>query len=69
LTLTGGGDTCVSVNSDADILLVDEANSEVTMGTFDDLAVDQSVDLFGQSAVDSCFMANEVIVEVAVTSE
>jgi hypothetical protein len=69
LTLTGGGDTCVSVNSDADILLVDEANSEVTMGTFADLAVDQSVDLFGQSAADSCFMANEVIVEVAVTSE
>jgi hypothetical protein len=39
------------------------------MGTFADLAVDQSVDLFGQSAADSCFMAHEVIVEVAVTSE
>ena len=69
LTLTEGGDTCVSVNSDADILLVDEANSEVTTGTFADLAVGQSVDLFGESAVDSCFMANEVIVEIVAASE
>jgi hypothetical protein len=34
------------------------------MGTIDDLAVDQRVDLFGMTAVDSCFDANEVIVEV-----
>jgi hypothetical protein len=61
---TASGDTCVRVNEDADILLVDEANSEVTMGTFADLAVDQSVDLFGMTAADSCFDANEVIVEV-----
>ena len=66
LTLTEGGDTCVRVNSDADILLVDEVNSEVTMGTFADLAVDQNVDLFGMTAEDTCFDANEVIVEVVV---
>lgn len=64
LTATAGGDTCVRVNEDADILLVDEAASEVTMGSFDDLAVGQMVDLFGITAVDSCFEANEVIVEV-----
>jgi hypothetical protein len=58
LTLTEGGDTCVRVDDDADILLVDVAASEVTMGTIDDLAVDQLVDLFGATAEDSCFDAN-----------
>lgn len=62
------GDTCVRVNEDADILLVDEANSEVTMGEFTDLAVDQLVDLFGKTAVDTCFDANEVIVEVVTAT-
>ena len=66
LTLSGGGDTCVDVNTDADILLVDETNSEVTMGTFADLAVDQSVDVFGTMPETGCFLANEVIVEVVV---
>lgn len=61
---TATGDTCVRVDEDADIVLVDEANSEVTMGTFADIAVDQSVDLFGMTAVDTCFDANEVIVEI-----
>jgi hypothetical protein len=61
---TAIGDTCVRVDAGADILLVDEANSEVTMGTFADLAVDQSVELFGITAADTCFDANEVIVEV-----
>ena len=64
LMLTGGGDTCVRVDADADILLVDTAASEVTMGDFDDLSVSQAVELFGVTAVDSCFDANEVIVEV-----
>ena len=65
---TAGGDTCARVNDDADILLVDEANSEVTMGTFADLAPGQSVDLFGATAVDTCFDANEVIMEVAAAT-
>ena len=64
LTPEVGNTVCVRVNDDADILLVDEAASEVTMGTIDDLALDQKVDLFGMTAVDSCFDANEVIVEV-----
>jgi hypothetical protein len=38
------------------------------MGTIDDLAVDQRVDLFGITAADSCFDANEVIVEVVATA-
>jgi len=59
-----GNTVCVRVNEDADILLVDEATSEVTMGTIDSLALGQMVDLFGITAVDSCFDANEVFVEV-----
>lgn len=64
LMQTEGGSTCVRVDEDADILLVDEANSEVTMGTFADLAVEQAVELFGMTAEDLCFDASEVIVEV-----
>jgi len=59
-----GNDTCVRVNDPADILLVDVAASEVTMGTIDDLALGQSVDLFGTMATDGCFEADEVLVEV-----
>ena len=62
LTQTGGGDICVRVNDDADILLVDIAASEVTMATFSELAVGQVVDLFGE--MNDCFDANEVIVDV-----
>ena len=64
LTLAEGGTTSVRVNEDADILLVDVANSTVTMGVFADLAVGQAVDLFGVTAEDTYFDANEVIVEV-----
>jgi len=64
LTPTAGSDTCVRVDNDADILLVDTAASEITMGTIDDLALGQVVDLFGATAEDSCFDANEVIVDV-----
>ena len=59
-----GSDTCVRVNEDAYILLVDEAAAEVMMGAITDLELGQSVDLFGITAEDSCFDANEVIVEV-----
>ena len=62
LTQTGGGDICVRVNDDADILLVNVAASEVTMATFAELAVGQVIDLFGK--MNDCFDANEVIVDV-----
>jgi hypothetical protein len=68
LTTTAGTGTCVRVKEEADILLVDEAASEVTQGSIDDLAVGQNVDLFGWTAVDSCFDANEIIVEVAAAT-
>jgi hypothetical protein len=62
LTQTGGGDICVRVKDDADILLVNVAASEVTMATFAELAVGQVIDLFGR--MNDCFDANEVIVDV-----
>jgi len=66
LTMEGGTTACARVDTEADILLVDEANSEVTMGVFTDLAAGDSVDLFGTiSEVDGCIDANEVIVAVA----
>jgi len=68
LTPTGGGnDMCVNVADEASVLLVNVAASEVLTGSFDDLAMDQAVDLFGQApdAEDGCFLADEVIVEVA----
>jgi len=64
LTLAGGGDISVTVLEGADILLVDTAASEVTMGTFDDLDVGQIVDLFGSMPMTGVFEANEVIVDV-----
>jgi Domain of unknown function (DUF4382) len=60
---TATGDICVRVNEDADILLVNATDSEVTMGMFEDLAVDQVVDLFG--TMNDCFDASEVIVDAS----
>ena len=62
--MTEGGDICVDVSNEADILLVNEAESVITMGTFTDLAIDQSVDVFGTQPETGCFLANEIIVEV-----
>ncbi len=64
-----GGDVNVCVVDGASVLLVDTVNSEVTTGAFADLAAGQVVDLFGMMAADdSCFEANEVIVDVDATA-
>jgi hypothetical protein len=66
LTPLAGNDTCVNVAAEAVILFVDTAESEVTIGAFEQLAVGQDVDLFGESETTSatgCFEADEVIVE------
>ncbi len=56
---------CVEVGAEADILLVDAALSEVTMGEFADLVQNQVVDIFGATVEGACtFLANEVIVDV-----
>lgn len=70
LALEDGSTVCVRLLDGAEILLVDEANSQVTMGTFADLMAlteDPLADLFGNTAVDHCFEANEVIVAVEST--
>lgn len=59
----GAGDICVRVNEDADVLLVNTTDSETTMGSVADLALDQSVDLLGTTNLDGCFDASEVIVD------
>ena len=59
----GAGDICVRVNEDAAVLLVNTTDSEVTMGSVADLALDQSVDLLG--TMSDCFDASEVIVDVS----
>ena len=67
LQLEDSSTLCVRLIDGAEILLVDEANSQVTMGSFADLealTVDPLADLFGETAADSCFEANEVIVAV-----
>ena len=53
----------VTVLGDADILLVNETDSEVTIGDINSLANGQSVELFG-TAMENGFEANEVIVDV-----
>jgi hypothetical protein len=58
-----GNPVCVRA-MDATVLLVDTENSVVTPGAFADLADDQVVDLFGETAEDACFDAIEVIVDV-----
>ena len=62
----------VCVPDDATILFVDAAAATVTQGTFAELAVDDVVDLFGvmpEVGDGSCFVANEVIVEVPEATE
>ena len=61
---TGEGPVCVRVAEEASILLVDTADSIVTPGGIGNLADDQAVDLFGTYGVDTCFDADEVIVDV-----
>ena len=61
---TSNGDTCARVNNGATILLVNTTTAEIIAGTFADLEVGQSVDVFGAIASDSCIDANEVIVDV-----
>jgi hypothetical protein len=64
---TDSGDVTVTLVEGADILLVDVAASEVTMGAFENLYAGQVVDLFGtdvSTETENLFDANEVIVDV-----
>lgn len=56
----------VAAEDEVSILLVDAENSIVTPGGFGDLVADLYVDLFGTTAQDACFEADEVIVDVSL---
>jgi hypothetical protein len=62
----GGNNVCVNVDKDAGILLVDADMAEVKPGTFENLAMGQNVDMFGLApdAINGCFQASEIIVDV-----
>ena len=64
---TDSGDVTVTLADGAYILLVNTADSEVTMGTFDSLYVGQVVDVFGtmlSTESGDVFEASQVIVDV-----
>ncbi|RLA30337.1 MAG: hypothetical protein DRR15_14970, partial [Gammaproteobacteria bacterium] len=62
----GISDVCVNLNNDSVIILISENadGTEVKIGTFADLATEQSVDTYGQQGIGGCFEANEVIVDL-----
>ena len=59
VTVSGQGDSCVHVLSDARILLVDNGTSEAI--NFGDLSAGQTVDAYGETTVNGCFQAETVI--------
>jgi len=64
---TDGGDVCVKLLEEAKITLVSQDGDGTISkeGEFSDLAVGQSVEVFGQSGTGGCFQANEVVVDLS----
>jgi hypothetical protein len=63
---TDSGDKCVELVEEAVITLVSES-ADGTMnetGEFSDLAVGQSVAVFGHSGIGGCFQAGEVVADL-----
>ena len=58
------GDTCVNGDDETDIILVDTVDSIVMTGTYAELELGQTIEVFGQMVEGGCFEANEIIVEV-----
>ena len=66
ITPSVGTEACFRISDETTILFVDTETSTVTPGEPAQLAVDQVVDLFGQTsanAMSDCFMADDVLVE------
>jgi hypothetical protein len=59
---TAGGDVCVVVADEADILLVSSDGTEQKPGTFEDLEAGQEADAFGELGIDGCFVTDELVV-------
>ncbi len=64
---TDGGDRCVELVEEAEIILVSQSEDGITIehGEFNDLAVGQSVKAFGNFGVGGCFQAKEVVVDLS----
>jgi len=65
---TAGGDVCVALVDEAEILLVSSDGTEQEPGTFEDLAAGQEADAFGTLGMDGCFQAGELVVTLPVPS-
>lgn len=63
--MTAGGDMCVDVEDGAIITLVSDGGATMEPGTFADLKAGQSADAFGELGTDGCFVANELVVQIA----
>jgi len=63
---TDSGDQCVELVEEAEITLVSVSGDGTVneAGEFSDLAVGQSVEVFGQSGIGGCFQAGEVVVDL-----
>ena len=63
---TSTGDRCVDLDNESNIILIAEKTdgTEIKIGTFTDLAIDQSVDTYGQQGVGGCFESSEVVVDL-----
>jgi len=67
LTLTtSSGELCVGLDTNSLIIFISENadGTEVKIGTFADLEVDQSADAYGQPGTGGCFQASEVVVDL-----
>ena len=59
---TAGGDVCVVLADEAEILLISSDGTEQKAGTFEDLEAGQEADAFGELGIDGCFVADELMV-------
>jgi hypothetical protein len=59
---TAGGDVCIVLAEEAEILLVSADGTEQKPGTFDELEAGQEADAFGELGIDGCFLADELLV-------
>jgi hypothetical protein len=62
ILMTSGGDVCVAVADEADILLVSSDGTEQKDGAFEDLEAGQEADVFGELGVEGCFLSDELVV-------
>jgi hypothetical protein len=58
---TASGDIKVCLNDTADITIISDGTSDP--GAFADVQADRTAYAFGETAVDGCFLANDLVIE------